>query len=119
MADWIVFNFAIPLADNFTKISHQIEKFNDWEIKTAKLFGGLSKIGDSLMGLWCDDDLNSEENLIEDYNHWYKVAIRPEDIEKLKKYLAKTALIFGQKYIYLERAGIAEYINALSNESGT
>lgn len=110
MPDLLVFNIIIPCTENSTGIVHSPEKFDTWVVNTAEKFGGVSEIGKGLLGLWYDETLIPEENPLRDYNNWYKIGVKPERITELKEYVKETSALFGQKCLYFERAGEADFI---------
>lgn len=57
-----------------------------------------------------NNQLIPEENPVKDYNNWYKIGIKPERYKELVEYIREAAILFGQKCIYLERAGEANFI---------
>ena len=110
MPDRVVFNIVIPRTDAFTALIHPPEKFPAWLVRTVELFGGASVVGLNLQGLWYDEDRPTEENPIEDFSNWYKVGVKPEKIDELRRFVEEATQEFGQKCIYLERAGDADFI---------
>ncbi len=67
-------------------------------------------LGIELLGLWYDEELKPEENPVEDRNNWYKIGVEPRRVEELKSHIQQTASVFGQKCLYFERAGEAEFL---------
>jgi uncharacterized membrane protein len=51
-----------------------------------------------------------EANPVEDHNNWYKVGVEPHRVDELREYVRETGRAFGQKYLYFERAGEAEFV---------
>ena len=70
-------------------------------------------MGIGLRGLWFDSDLPREANPVEDHNNWYKVGVEVHRVDELREYVRATARAFGQKYLYFERAGEAEFVRSL------
>ena len=110
MADIIVFNILIPCTENETGLVHPPSKFDDWVIETADRFGGITVVGLALQGLWFDRELPRAANPIEDHSNWYKVGVEGSRVDELRAYVRDTARWFGQKCLYLERAGEAEFV---------
>ena len=110
MADLVVFNILIPLTDNRTGIVHPPDKFDEWVITAVEKFGGLTTIGLALEGLWYDPELPPDANPVQDHSNWYKIGVQPGRVEELRGYAEQTAKEFGQKCIYLERAGEADFV---------
>ncbi len=110
MPDLIIFNIVIPCTDNSTGIVWSPEKFDGWLVETVERFGGASVVGIGLLGLWYDQELPPEANPIEDNSNWYKIGVPPDRIEELHEHVKATAIQFGQKCIYFERAGEAEFV---------
>lgn len=110
MPDIVVFNIVIPCTDNSTGFVHAPEKFDDWLLDTADRFGGISVLGIGLFGLWYDEALPPEANPVEDHSNWYKIGVEPSRVEELRRHVEATAHIFGQKCIYFERTGEAEFV---------
>ncbi len=110
MLDRVIFNIVIPRTDAFTGLVHPPEKFRIWLLRTVELFGGASVVGVNLHGLWYDEDRPAAENPVEDYSNWYKVGVKPEKIDELRKHVEDATREFGQKCIYLERAGEADFV---------
>lgn len=106
----IVYNIVIPLTDGDTGVTHSPEKLDEWLLRTVEIFKGASVVGVNLLGLWYDKDIPKEKNPIEDHNNWYKVGVRREEVNGLREHVKTTASEFGQKCIYFERAGEAEFI---------
>lgn len=110
MADRIIFNICIPLTDGRTGIVHPPEKLDEWLLGTVEEFGGASVIGVAIYGLWHDEDRAPEENPVEDHSNWYKIGVKPDALDHLRRHVEKATVVFGQNCIYLERAGEADYI---------
>jgi len=110
MSDLIVFNIVIPCTDNSTGFVHAPEKFDDWLLGTADRFGGISVIGLGLLGLWYDETLPIDANPVEDYNNWYKIGVEPHRVGELRRHVETAACLFGQKCIYFERTGEADFV---------
>ncbi len=110
MADLIVFNIVIPRTDDRTGVVHAPKKFRDWIQATATRFGGVSVIGINLRGLWFDPAASGAAQTVEDHNNWYKVGVEPRRVDELREYVRGTARAFGQKCLYFERAGEAEFV---------
>jgi hypothetical protein len=110
MADLIVFSILIPLTDNATGIVHPPRKFTDWVLETARLFGGITVMGLALEGLWFDPTLPEGSDAIEDHSNWYKVGVTPDRVAELQDHVRRTAVEFGQKCLYFERSGEADFI---------
>jgi len=110
MVDVVVFNILIPCTENTTGMVHSPAKFDAWVLETADRFGGVTVMGLALQGLWFDPDLPREANPIEDHSNWYKVGVAPEHVDVLREYARETARRFGQKCLYFERAGEAEFV---------
>ena len=45
-----------------------------------------------------------------DRSNYYKIGVQPARIEELRGFIEHTAKDFGQKCIYCERAGEAEFV---------
>lgn len=110
MADRIVFNICIPLTDETTGLVHRPETLDEWLLDTVDRFGGASVVGVSILGLWQDEDRDPDENPVEDHSNWYKVGVKPDQIDALYRHIEAAAGEFGQKCIYLERAGEADFV---------
>jgi hypothetical protein len=110
MPDLVVFNIVIPRTDDRTGIVHAPRKFHDWILETARRFGGISVVGINLRGLWFDPQSAGVSSPVEDHNNWYKVGVPPGRIGELREYVRGSATAFGQKCLYFERAGEAEFV---------
>jgi hypothetical protein len=110
MPDVVVFNILIPCTENATGIVHAPEKFDAWVLATARRFGGVTVMGLALRGLWFDPSLPADADPIEDYNNWYKVGVEPGRVDELHEHVRAAARAFGQKCLYLERSGEAEFV---------
>jgi hypothetical protein len=110
MADIVVFNILIPCTEDATGFVHPPSKFDDWVIETADRFGDITVVGLALQGLWFDRELPQEANPIEDRSNWYKVGVADARVDELRAYVRGTARQFGQKCLYFERAGEAEFV---------
>lgn len=110
MPDLVVFNIVIPRTDDRTGIVHAPKKFRDWVLATARKFGGISVIGINLRGLWFDPAASGVADPVEDHNDWYKVGVAPSRVDELRDYVRESAKLFGQKCLYFERAGEAEFV---------
>ena len=119
MPDVVVFNILIPCTENATGIVHPPAKFDAWLLETVERFGGATVMGVALRGLWFDPDLPREANPIEDHNNWYKVGVQPHRVDELRRHVQETARSFGQKCLYFERAGEAEFVWAPAHEPVT
>lgn len=105
MTRLLVFTVLIPLTDDATKLAHPQERFNEWMLATADEFGGITQLAANLKGLWFD-----ASQLVQDHSHWYKVAVPADKQDALILHVQKTAKTFGQRCLYFERAGEAEFI---------
>ncbi len=110
MPSLIVFEVLIPCTDNSTGLVHPPELFDNWVIATVDRFGGITVLGNGLLGLWYDEELKPEDNPVEDHNNWYKIGVEPRRVDELRTYIQQTANTFGQKCLYFERAGEAEFL---------
>jgi hypothetical protein len=110
MPDLVVFNILIPCTENATGIVHAPEKFDAWLLATARRFGGVTVMGVALRGLWFDPSLPPDAEPIEDYNNWYKVGVEPKRADELREHVGTAARTFGQKCLYFERSGEAEFV---------
>ena len=115
--DVVVFNILIPCTDATTGIVHLPSRFDAWVLDTAARFGGVTVMGLALQGLWFDPALPRTAGPMADHNNWYKVGVEPERIHELRLHVRETARSFGQKCLYLERAGEAEFIYAYQRDS--
>jgi hypothetical protein len=110
MPDVIVFNILVPCTENATGIVHAPAKFDGWLLDTVERFGGVTVMGIALRGLWFEGALPREANPVEDHNNWYKVGVEPHRVDELREYVRQTSRSFGQKCLYFERAGEAEFV---------
>lgn len=55
-------------------------------------------------------DRRPTENPVQDYSNWYKFAVPPDKVDELRKHVERATQEFGQKSIYFERAGEADFI---------
>jgi hypothetical protein len=110
MPDLIVFNILVPVTDNSTGIVHPPAKFTAWLTDTVERFGGATVMGVALRGLWFDAALPRAANPIEDHSNWYKIGVEPARVGELREHVQATARSFGQKCIYFERAGEADFV---------
>jgi hypothetical protein len=110
MPDLVVFNIVIPRTDDRTGIVHAPRKLRDWLLATATRFGGVSVIGLNLRGLWFDPRASGAADPVEDHNNWYKVGVEPGRVDELREHVRETVTAFGQKCLYFERAGEAEFV---------
>jgi hypothetical protein len=110
MADLVVFSILIPLTDNATGIVHAPEKFDRWLLETAEQFGGATVMATALRGLWYDPELPPGADPVEDYSNLYKVGVSPSREDELREHAKKTAVEFGQKCVYFERTGEADFV---------
>ena len=108
MPDLVIYNIVIPCTDDETGLVHPIEKFDEWVTDTAEWFGGISVLGVGLKGIWYDS--KTVGGAVEDFNNWYKVGVAPARSGELREHVRLTADLFGQRCIYLERAGEAEFV---------
>jgi hypothetical protein len=116
MPDLIVFNILIPLTDNTTGLVHAPDKLKNWFLDTAARFGGATVVATAMQGLWYDSELSFGAEPIEDYSNCYKVGVAPDRVDELREYVRKTAVEFGQKCIYFERTGEAEFVWAPAHD---
>ena len=110
MPDLLVFGILIPLTDNATGLVHPPEKLDRWLLETVERFGGVTVMATALRGLWYDPSLPSGADPVEDYSNWYKVGVTPDRAGELRDHARRAAVEFGQKCIYFERAGDAEFL---------
>jgi len=110
MTDVVVFDLLIPLTDHFTGAVDPASKFNDWIRLSVERFGGLTTLGLALEGFWYDVEFLTGANPVRDRSNWYKIGVPPTRIAELRAYVEITAREFGQKCIYLERTGEAEFV---------
>lgn len=100
-----VFDLPIPRTDDRTGIVHPPSLFDDWVIETAERFGGLTQLGADILGFWFDST-----NLVEDHSHWYRVAVKEQDIQSLRAHVQEAARRFGQRCLYFQKSGEAEFV---------
>ena len=112
MTGLVIFNILIPCTENATGIVHAPGKFDEWLLETVERFGGATVMGIGLRGLWFDKELPRHANPIEDHNNWYKVGVEAPRVDELREYVRATGRAFGQKCLYFERAGEAEFVLA-------
>jgi len=112
MPDRVVFNIVIPWTDEFTGLVHPLETLREWFCGTAEqeFCRGGSEVGVGLFGLWYDPDRPPAENPVQDCSNWYKFAVPPDKVDDLRKHVERATLEFGQKSIYFERAGEADFV---------
>jgi len=110
MPDLVIFNILIPLTDNQTGILHPPAKFRDWVTRAVERFGGLTVVGLALEGLWYDSALPPGANPVADHSNFYKIGVQPARVDELRSFVELTAKDFGQKCIYFERAGEADFV---------
>jgi hypothetical protein len=110
MSDVVTFEILVPLTDNSTGIGHAPHKFRSWVDSTVRQFGGITTLGLAVQGLWYDQSLPARENPIQDHSNWYKIGVAPSRVGELRAFIQETARTFGQKCIYFERAGDAEFV---------
>ena len=108
---FVVFDLLIPRTDDRTGIVHAPAAFEGWVLETSERFGGLTQLGADLLGYWFD-----RGELVEDHSHWYRVAVRPEQVGELRAHVEATARRFGQRCLYLQRSGDAELVWARASE---
>lgn len=100
-----VFEILIPRTDDRTGLVHPPALFDVWVIETAERFGGITQLGANLLGFWFDS-----ADLVKDHSHWYRVAVKQSDIESLRTHVQKAAKRFGQRSLYFQRSGEAEFL---------
>jgi hypothetical protein len=110
MSDLVTFEILIPLADNFTGGVHPPAKFREWSRTAVERFGGLTTLGLALEGQWYDSSLPSSANPVKDHSNWYKIGVPPARVEELRAFVEETGRQFGQKCIYFERSGEADFV---------
>ena len=101
----VVFDLLIPRTDDRTGVVHPNSLFIDWTLDTAERFGGVSQLGANIQGFWFDS-----QDLVEDHSHLYRLAVQAGDEDVLKEYVKQTAVLFGQRCLYLQRSGEAELV---------
>ncbi len=99
----IVFDLLIPRTDDRTGMVHPPSLVDAWVLETAERFGGLTRLGADILGFWFD-----RGDLIEDHSHWYRMAVKEDDVEPLRAHVRETARRFGQRCLYFQRSGEAE-----------
>ena len=110
MTDLVIFNILIPLTDDSSGHRHSASKFTAWERMSVERFGGLTVTGKAVEGFWFDPDRPSAANPVRDLSRAYKIGIPPLRVADLRAHLEGAAREFGQKCVYLERAGEAEFV---------
>jgi hypothetical protein len=105
--DLIVFEILIPRTSQYTGLVHPTALLDEWEIQTAERFGGITRLGIGVLGLWYEPP---DPTRIEDYSNWYKVGVKPGRIEELRSHAQEAAQRFEQKCIYFEKAGEADFV---------
>lgn len=101
----IVFELLIPRTDDRTGLVHPPALFDTWVIETAERFGGITQLGADLLGFWFDS-----ADLVKDHSHWYRVAVKEGDVQSLRAHAQETARRFGQRCLYFQRSGEAEFV---------
>lgn len=104
----VIFEILVPRTDGHTGVVHPTEELDQWVLETAARYGGITVLGLGIFGLWYEGAAP-----IEDHSNWYKIGVKPEDVEALREHARKTAERFGQACLYLERAGEAELVPPL------
>lgn len=102
---FVVFDLLIPRTDDRAGLVHPPALFDDWTIETAERFGGLTRLGADILGLWFDSS-----DLVEDHSHWYRVAVGEQDVVALREHVKATASLFGQRCLYFQKSGEAELV---------
>lgn len=110
MVDLVVFNILIPLTDDRTGETHPIARFDGWVSDAVRRFGGLTIAGVALEGFWHDPERPPGSRPVVDHSNSYTLAVAPDQAAELRSFVEETARRFGQKCIYLERTGTAEFI---------
>jgi hypothetical protein len=103
----VVFDLLIPRTDDRSGLVHSPAMFSAWTLETAGRFGGLTQLGTDILGFWFDSG-----GLVEDHSHWYRVAVKPDQVETLRAHVAESAGRFGQRCIYFQRSGEAQLVRA-------
>ena len=101
----VVFDLLIPRTDDRTGLVHPPELFDAWVLETIDRFGGLTQLGADILGFWFD-----RGDLVEDHSHWYRVAVKPGEIEGLRAHVQAAVSRFGQRCLYFQRSGEAELV---------
>ncbi len=109
MADYVVFEILIPRTDGRTGEVHPPKRFEEWVLKTAERFGGITVLGINIFGLWF-----KQKTPIEDHSNWYKIGVTPSDVDALREHAQRTAKEFGQECLYFERCGEADLVRPVS-----
>ena len=104
-ADLVVFDLLIPRTDDRSGLVHPPALFHAWTLETARRFGGLTQLGADILGFWFDGG-----GLVEDHSHWYRVAVKPQQVAALRAHVEDTARRFGQRCLYFQRSGEAELV---------
>jgi hypothetical protein len=108
--DLVVFGIIIPLTDDTTGIVHSLEKLDRWLLETVEQFGGATLVAVAMRGMWFDPALPPGTGCVEGYSNCYKVGVAPDRVNELRAHARKAAVEFGQKCIYFERTGEAEFV---------
>lgn len=103
----VVFDLLVPRTDDRTGIVHPPSLFDTWVLETTERFGGLTQLGADILGFWFD-----RGDLVEDHSHWYRVAVKQDQVEELRTHVMQTARRFGQRCLYFQRSGEAELVSA-------
>lgn len=101
----VVFDLLRQRTDDRTGIVHPPSLFDAWALETAERFGGLTQLGAAILGVWFD-----RGDLVEDHSHWYRVAVKPDDVKSLRAHVRETARRFGQRCLYFQKSGEAELV---------
>jgi len=104
---FVVFEILIPRTNGRTGEVHSTERFDQWVLDTAERYGGITVLGVNIFGLWFKDN-----KPIEDHSNWYKIGVKPSDVEALREHARKTAKEFGQECLYFEHCGDADLLPA-------
>jgi hypothetical protein len=87
---------------------HPAERWNYFREKLFEEFGGYTIAPGNYLGCYTDPDTH---NIVSDQSRKYILALPTNEVQKLRRFLRKEAVIFKQKTIYLQIGGKVEFIS--------
>ena len=85
-----------------------MERWHYFREKLFEEFGGYTIAPGEYLGCYTDPDTH---NIVSDQSRKYILALPANEVQKLRRFLRKEAIIFKQKTIYLQVGGKVEFIS--------
>ena len=100
----------VPYNSGLTSLPWTPNKIPDWEKAVAFLFGGISPLAISVVGLWTKPS-RTGSTLMPDPQNRYEIAIDQKRVPELREFIRFTCAHFEQECVYFKNGVSIEFID--------